>query len=221
MKDQVLSEISKFNRARTVDWEDKAVYAEYVAQTFYYCAHTTRLLAVAGALFGVDREKLHQRFLKHAAEERGHQLLAVRDLAKLGHSLEDFPELPLTSALYETQYHRIMRINPLTLFGYILALEGNAVAYGPMVYDTVRKAHGDGPASFLRVHAEEDPDHLDTAFTMVSALSTDEQRLVLENTKYSLAMYDAFLRSTVEHADARRVSGFPAAVMEEMSASAE
>jgi hypothetical protein len=220
MKSLILAEFAKYDRARVVAWDDKATYADYLAQTYYYVCHSTRLLAAAAALFGVDREKLHHRFLKHAAEERSHHLLAQRDLAKLGYSLSDFPELPSTSALYETQYYRIEHVGPLAMFGYILALEGNAVTYGPMAYAAARKAHGDAPTGFLRVHAEEDPSHLDTAFAMIEPLTADEQRLVLENTRFSVAMYDAFLRGIVERGQALRVSGFPGASAQELAATA-
>jgi hypothetical protein len=221
MKQSILAELAKFDRARSVAWDDRSTYAEYLAQTYYYVCHSTRLLAAAAVHFGVDQEKLHHRFLKHAAEERSHHLLAQRDLAKLGFSLEDFPELPSTSALYEPQYHRIQSVSPLAMFGYILALEGNAVTYGPMAYAAVRQAHGDAPTSFLRVHAEEDPSHLDTAFAMIEPLSLDEQRLVLENTRFSIAMYDAFLRGVCESGRARMVSGFPAASPRDLAESAQ
>jgi thiaminase len=212
MKQRILTELARFDRAATVAWDDKATYAEYLAQTYYYVCHSTRLLASAGARFGVDREKLHTRFLKHAAEERSHHVLAERDLAKLGYSLSDFPELPETCAFYETQYYRIEHVSPIAMFGYILALEGSAVIYGPAAYAAAKKAHGDPPTAFLRVHAEEDPSHLDTAFAMIDPLSESEQRLVLDNARFSLALYDGVIRAVIEGGQARRTSsGYPAA----------
>jgi hypothetical protein len=212
MEDRIRREIAKYDRCRTFPWEDRFAYAEYLAQTYHYVCHSTRLLAASAALLGVDREKLHQRFLKHAAEERSHHLLASRDLTKLGFSLDDFPELPSTQAFYEPQYYRIEHVSPLAMFGYILALEGSAVEYGPSAYQAVCAAHGESPTAFLRVHAGEDPGHLETAFTMIRELSPDEQQLVYRNTAFSLAMLDGFLRGIVEQAETRRVSGFPRAM---------
>jgi hypothetical protein len=147
---------------------------------------------------GVEHEKLHHRFLQHAKEERSHHLLAERDLQKLGYSLADFPELPLTSALYQSQYYRVEYVSPFSIFGYILALEGNAVAHGSWVYEVVRNAHGDDTTAFLRVHAEEDPSHLDKAFVAVEAFPAGEKAQVVENLRFSLSMYDTLLRGIVE-----------------------
>jgi hypothetical protein len=215
MESRIREEIATYDRSRTFPWEDRFAYAEYLAQTYHYVCHSTRLLAAAAALFGVEREKLHNRFLKHAAEERSHHLLAARDLVKLRFSLDDFPELPSTKAFYEPQYYRIEHVSPLAMFGYILALEGSAVAYGPFAYQVARKAHGEAPTAFLRVHSDEDPGHLETAFAMIRALSPDEQRLVYDNTRFSLAMFDGFLRGIAEHAETRRMSGFPGAISRE------
>lgn len=178
-----------------VEWSKPRVYAQFVAQTYYYVCHSTRLLGAAAARVSVAHEKLHQRFLKHASEERSHHLLAERDLRALGFTLADFPELPSTAALYQTQYYRIDYVSPLSLLGYILALEGVAVTHGPAVHAAVRAAHGPDAAAFLRLHAEEDPDHLDKAFEVVRALAEPEVALVLHNLRFSCALYGSFLRA--------------------------
>jgi hypothetical protein len=194
MKDILRNEVSRFHAAKSTNWRDKTVYAQYLAQTYYYVCHSTRLLALAASRMGIEDEKIHHRFLQHAAEERSHHLLAERDLRKLGYALSDFPELPLTSALYQSQYYRVEFIGPKSVFGYILALEGNAVTYGAGVYDVVCRAHGEDAASFLRVHSQEDPSHLDTAFSVVAAMSQHEQNLVADNLRWSCAMYEVLLK---------------------------
>lgn len=209
MKEILRTELARFESARSIAWQDEAIYGQYLAQTYHYVCHSTRLLAAAAARMGTEREKVHHRFLQHAAEERSHHLLAQRDLAKLGRTLSDFPELPATSALYETQYYRIERVSPMALFGYILALEGNAVTHGPWLYEVARQAHGAEAVSFLRLHAKEDPDHLDSAFAMVAALGAEEQRIVLDNLRFSCAMYETFLQSIVR---SRRESPEPTRV---------
>jgi thiaminase len=198
MKELVRAETARFNSAKTTPWTNKTVYARYLAQTYHYVVHSTRLLGLAAARLGAEDEKLHHRFLQHAGEERSHHLLAERDLRKLGFELGDFPELPATKALYQTQYYRVEHISAKSLFGYILALEGNAVVYGGYVYDAARNAHGDEAAVFLRVHAEEDPSHLDAAFAAVESFSAEEQARVAENLHFSCAMYDVLLKSIVQ-----------------------
>ena len=83
-----------------VRWEDKQVYGNWLAQTYYYTRHTTRMLSLAGSYFYEDEQKLHERFLTHAGEEMNHELISLGDLKKLGFTLKDFPELPSTRSFY-------------------------------------------------------------------------------------------------------------------------
>lgn len=195
MRDQFESQMQRLAFVRDLPWHDARFYAEFLAQTYYYVCHTTRLLGLAASRIGVDREKLHHRFLSHAAEERSHHLLANRDVRLLGFEIANIPLAPATSALYETQYHRIEHGDPTVVFGYILALEGAAVRHGPSVYEKVLSLHGSGPVSFLKLHAEEDPDHLDKAFEMVETFSAAEQLQIESNLKFSCALYATFLQA--------------------------
>ena len=45
-------------------WEERAAYADWLAQTYYYVRHTTRLIASAAARFPIDERgnSLHHRF---------------------------------------------------------------------------------------------------------------------------------------------------------------
>jgi thiaminase len=189
MKEFFQLEIKRLDVLRGFAWEQPDRYADFLAQTYYYVCHTTRLLAVCASRLDVKREKLHQRFLKHAAEERSHHLLAARDIEALGKSLASYPERPLTSALYEAQYFKAEHVSPTAVFGYILALEGVAVTYGPYIYEAVAHHHGDGAASFVRLHAKEDPDHLESAFEELDKFTAMEVSLVRNNFLFTTDIY--------------------------------
>jgi hypothetical protein len=191
------TEIQSLSLLRDFPWHNKRAYGDFLAQTYYYVCHTTRLLAVCASRIGVDREKLHHRFLKHAAEERSHHLLAERDLAALGASLDDYPERALTAAMYETQYHRAEHHSPTTIFGYILTLEGLAVVHGPAVYAAVSSAHSDAATSFVKLHTNEDPDHLESAFSLLETLSTAETMAIQANFKLTRDLYRALLSEII------------------------
>jgi hypothetical protein len=178
---------------RRFPWQAESAYAEFLAQTYYYVGHSTRLLAASAARLGVEDEKLHHRFLKHTAEERSHHLLASHDLDKLGYALANFPELPTTAAMYECQYFRIEHRDPTALFGYILALEGLSVAYGREVYESALKGFNERACTFLKVHVEEDIEHLETAFSYIETLSETKQMLIRQNLVHSCHLYNVFL----------------------------
>jgi hypothetical protein len=192
MKEFFQREIRALDGIRNAPWQDNRFYAQFLAQTYYYVCHTTRLLGLCASRIGVDREKLHHRFLKHAAEERSHHLLAERDLSNLGWSLAQLPELPTTAALYETQYYRVEHLSPTSIFGYILALEGVSVLHGPYIHELVSRHHAHA-TSFVKVHAEDDPSHLDAAFEAVAALPEVETRLIERNLVFSCCLYRLFL----------------------------
>jgi hypothetical protein len=193
MREFFQTEIQGLSLLRDFPWGNKHAYGDFLAQTYYYVCHTTRLLAVCASRIGVEREKLHHRFLKHAAEERSHHLLAERDLAALGASLRDYPERALTAAMYETQYYRAEHLSPTTIFGYILALEGLAVVYGPSVYAAVNGAFGDEAAAFVKLHANEDPGHLESAFALLATLSPGETEAIQANFKFTRDLYRSLL----------------------------
>ena len=99
----------------------------------------------------------------------------------LGARIEDYPELASTSAFYESQYYKIEYQDPTALLGYILALEGFAVTQGAWIYSETSGQFGKAACTFLKVHADDDPDHLDKALEHVKPLSETQQRFVAQN----------------------------------------
>lgn len=162
-------------------WEEKSFYTGWLAQTFYFVTYSTRILAKTASRFDVDRNEFHQRYVAHLREETGHETMALHDLKKLGTKPQDIPELPETSAFYQSQYFWIEQKNPISLFGYIIALEGFASQFGEPILRRVQASHGAEAATFLKVHAGADPSHLQEAFSAIEALSKAEIDLIRQN----------------------------------------
>lgn len=158
---------------RGFPWKNKIAYAQFLAQTYYYICHSTRLLAASASRFSQSDQHLHRRFLKHTEEENSHELLALRDLQKLGFQIEDFPELPQTKTLYEIQYFKIEHLDPVDLMGYILALETMAGEAFPWLKEQATSLYGKECVRFIQVHADEDPDHIKKALDVIESLSQD------------------------------------------------
>jgi thiaminase len=177
-------------------WDDRRAYADWTAQTYYYVRHSTRLLAAAAARFAYDERgnALHHRFAAHMAEEKKHELLCIHDLKQLGTSLETLREHHSTRAFYEPQYFKIEHGAPIALFGYILPLEAIGPACGRRIIERVVAAHGEKSASFLKLHSEEDVEHLDKALSMLEGLPPSERGLVEENLRQTTYGYVAMLQ---------------------------
>jgi hypothetical protein len=188
--------VGEMSRALTrFPWEQQRAYADWLAQTYYYVCHSTRLLAAAAARFPFDERgnALHQRFGAHMGEEKKHELLALHDIKALGQSLESFPERPSTRMFYEPQYYKIEHQGPLALFGYILPLEAIGPTEGRHIVERTTGAHGPKCASFVRVHADEDVDHLEKALAIVSSLDGNDRRRVEENLHQTTYAYVVML----------------------------
>lgn len=157
----------------SMPWDQKEFYANYLAQTFYYVRHSTRILALsAGRLSYEKDQKIHLRFLKHLGEEANHEKLALNDLKFLGYKLQDFDELNSTRFFYEPQYYKIEHQHPLALMGYILFLEVLAQNVCPPLSAKLTNLYGKKSATFLLVHGEEDPSHVEEAKNCSQSLMT-------------------------------------------------
>ncbi|MGZ3787544.1 MAG: iron-containing redox enzyme family protein [Bacteriovorax sp.] len=175
-------------------WNNKEFYADYVAQTFYYVRHSTRLLALAASRLNYENEQnLHLRFIKHLGEESNHEKLALNDLKNLGYAKEDFPELSSTRLLYEPQYYKIEHENPLALMGYILYLEALAQKACPPLAKKITDHYGAKTATFLHVHGEEDPKHVAEAVKLIGSLDGANLKAVHENLLQSSYVFNQIL----------------------------
>lgn len=180
-------------------WEDKSVYSAYLAQTYYYVKHSTRLLAAAACRFEIEEENLHVRYLKHAAEEKSHHFLALNDLKAMGHGIGEYQEYSGTSLLYQPQYYLVSYKRPTSLFGYILALEGAAALNGQRIFDRVSKAFSKDKTTFLKVHSVEDLAHVEKAFQFIEKLKSEDIEEIKANLVQSVDAYMAFYSSIMKH----------------------
>jgi uncharacterized ferritin-like protein (DUF455 family) len=172
-----------------VNWKGKNTYANFLAQTFYFVSHSTRLLALAASRFPMEQDQFFKRFTAHIGEEKNHERIALTDLKHLGCQLEQFPEMPETRAFYEAQYYKIEHLGPTALLGYILFLEAIAVESGPRIYQKVVGVHGEKAAHFLKVHIEEDQSHVGQAIAVIEQVSPRERQIIQQNLVQSAALY--------------------------------
>lgn len=201
---ELQSHLNKLGKViEATPWHDKMVYGAFLAQTTYYVSHSTRLLALAASRFALSEEPLHRRFIKHATEEMSHEILAMRDLKALGLALDQFPEFPATRAFYQTQYYMIEHVSPWSFWGYILMLEGLAVAKGNWLFETLKQHHGEKAASFVKVHAAEDVGHMAEAVKALRALPDRERPFIAAQIASSCFYYCTILAQCAAQADTR------------------
>lgn len=187
-----------------MDWERKEVYGDFLAQVYFYVSHTTRILAAAGSRFALDRQDIHQSCLKHAAEEKSHELLSFNDLKAIGYSPKDFPELPSTKSLYRSAYYLIEHVNPIAIVGYAYFLECLTVAGGPQVLDRVDAKYGKKASRHLTVHVKEDPGHIEAVEKMLAAVPEFDSEALKESITTVAAAFEGMLLEVTQRSGSQR-----------------
>jgi uncharacterized ferritin-like protein (DUF455 family) len=179
-------------------WKDKKAYGLYLSQTYYYVVHSTRLLALAAGNMKIDDTPFHRRFLEHAHEEKGHEIMVLNDMKALGFDINDFPELPHTRLFWEPQYYKIEHIDPLTLMGYIIALETIACSQCPRVKKMIEGTYPKESMSFVTTHGDDDPDHVQKAWQLINSLPEQRKKWIEENFAQTVVAYNFMVDGIVQ-----------------------
>lgn len=189
-------------------WENQEAYTQWLANTYHYVLNSTRILAMGGACMPQNLTPLSNRFIVHAAEEKGHEKLLERDLKYFNLTP---PEVPVTIDMQ--MYHQSLYYwmspaggHPIGLMGWILSLEGVATKLGPWAYQKAKSAFSDKATNFLRVHAEEDPDHLEKAFQALKGLPTEELKIALDSIDLYSRQYQNILKTIMESVKNNKVT---------------
>lgn len=176
-----------------LNWENPRTYAEWLGQTYHYVAHSTRIIGLAGSLFNQDQDELHHKFMEHVSEEKHHERIIPVDLKNIGYSLEQFSACESSRVLFQNQYYWIQNVNPISVYGYFLFLEGISVHFGPQIYARLKAAHPEKASRYLKVHVDVDGDHVDGHFKIINKLPEAEQKLIQENLVLTSFLYRSML----------------------------
>ena len=192
IKNEFMAIVEQFKKDHPVSaFRNSEVYAQWLGQTYFFVLHSTALLGFA--LPHLKNMQLRHHFEHHLGEETRHDLVAMKDIERLGFHVNEFSEWSETQALYQSQYFRVQFEAGTALLGYILLLEGLAVHWGKDIYEEIKDLHK-GAALFLKVHAEEDPKHLEDALKTIMSLPVNEQEAILRNLRYSADMYSRLVK---------------------------
>lgn len=175
-------------------WENREAYAGFLSQTYFFVRHSSRLLALGAASAKQGEDLLHKRMVAHLREEMGHDVVAANDLKNLGFDVALMRESSLTKAFYQNQYFTLQNNSAGSFLGWILFLEGVAAAEGPAIYRRVSETFGPKCTHFVKLHAEEDQDHIQKALSTVDGLNDQDQQEAISNMWQSADLYFLMLQ---------------------------
>ncbi|MFZ4403939.1 MAG: iron-containing redox enzyme family protein [Pseudobdellovibrionaceae bacterium] len=199
LKDQFEVEQKKLEGIRKqFPWGNQQAYLSWLTNTYEYAVKSTRILALTGGKFPTDKTVYSNRFIAHAAEEKGHEKLLENDVKNFGLNIKNLAPSNLAKAFHQSLYYWIYEANPIGIFGWVLALEGFAVRNVPAMYEVCKSVYGPQYVSFLKVHAEEDEDHLNKAFQSLKGFTEEENGIVVESMLFYTNLYGDMLLNTQE-----------------------
>ena len=188
MNDTIESLRPLFNR---VNWSDDRIYGLWLSQAYYIAKRSTSFLGLT-MIHSHPYPEFLARCTDHISEETGHEKLILNDLKNLDLPLS--AELPSTSAIYQTQYYRVVAENALSFVGYIFLLELLAPAFGPLIMD---RCSNKKAITFLRVHASADEDHIGEATKILETMDNRTREMALSNFQMTAASYRQLLETLV------------------------
>lgn len=175
------------------DWSNKKAYAKWLAQSYYYTSYSTRMLAFAAGWSDKSEKSFYKRSIKHISEEQGHDIVALNDLKNLGENIDSYSELGVTRAMWESQFYKIQK-DPAFLLGYILGLEAFAVRTLREFYSVLHKHYPENSLLFVKVHADDDPDHVEEALKQIEACTADQQKEIFISYQHTIELYNSMVQ---------------------------
>lgn len=191
---------SRLVRAITEGRVDRILYAMYMMETHHYTAHNARNQALVGVRLS-DHAPYAKFCFEHAAEEVGHEKMALHDVMSMGlkeHPVEIPRPLPETEVLIAYLYWISLVGNPLQRLGYSYWAE-NAYQYITPLIERLREVLGleRSQLTFFIAHAEIDASHFEEIRSVMkrtckSASDWDDVERVMETSlRLTGAMLDA------------------------------
>ncbi len=187
--------IEAFNSGNNV----KELYEGYIRSAYHFVVNTSSFTPLAARRMDPKHLKIRKWILEHSAEEMGHELMAVKDLERLGHDREKLmnERPPIGVVMWTSFFHYKVTVDdPFAAFGVLYFLEGLAQSLAPQLLPNIREAL-DGEEkkaiTFLREHGELDADHL------------IEQKDLLIKSNLSQSDQDTIIRVIGESAQVKKV----------------
>ncbi|AOK54677.1 iron-containing redox enzyme family protein [Burkholderia stagnalis] len=158
---EILDNSSLAQSIRTGEFS-KELYMIYMLETYHYTSHNARNQALAGVAH--PENPVYMKFcFDHAADEAGHEMMALHDLRSLGNANDELQlpaPLPSTETLIAYLYWASKHGNPFRRLGYSFWAESSYDYINPLI-GKVKEQLGlkDSQLTFFVAHSAIDEEH--------------------------------------------------------------
>ena len=178
---------SRFFEAFSKSENVKDLYCKYLQCAYHFVVNTSSFTPLAARRMEAKHLRLRKWILEHSAEEMGHELMALKDLERLGFSKNDILNAgPSIGVKVWTSFfhYKVTMDNPFAAFGVLYFLEGLAQTLAPVLLPGIMESLSDDEKkaiTFLREHGELDADHLkeQEELLLKSDLSDENKEVIL------------------------------------------
>jgi thiaminase len=191
----------------------RELYMIYMLETYHYTSHNARNQALAGVAH--PETPVYMKFcFDHAAEEVGHEMMALHDLCSLGRTDDELTlpaPLSSTETLIAYLYWVSKNGNPFRRLGYSFWAESSYHYINPLV-DKVKEQLGlkDSQLTFFVAHSAIDEEHARDVRNVIErvAKTQSDWDAIGETAEVSLRLTGRMLHDV--HAEYQKlVGGFP------------
>ena len=163
------------------------MYIAFLTQAYYHVSHTVPLLMCAGACLPPSHETVRGAIAEYIDEEYGHQEWILNDIRACGGDPEKvrngMPGHPI-EMMIAYLYYRIERVNPMSIFGMVLVLEGTSVSIASAVAAQLEHtlALPEQATTYLRSHGELDQGHLQFFASLMNSVTSESDQVAIIHT---------------------------------------
>ena len=180
---------------------DRDQYLAFLGQAYHHVRHTVPLLMACGGRLPARLDWLRTAVADYIAEEIGHELWILDDIAAAGgdpEAVRTATPLPATELMVAYAYDLIARGNPVGLFGMVFVLEGSSVAFASRAAQAIHQRLGLPMRAFryLISHGSLDEKHIGVLQGLLDRLNEpDDRAAVLHSATMFYRLYGDIFRS--------------------------
>ncbi|MFK8260491.1 TenA family transcriptional regulator [Erwinia sp. AnSW2-5] len=182
----------------------REMYIAFLTQAYYHVSQTVPLLMCAGSRLPASHEWVRGALAEYIEEEYGHQEWILNDITHCGGDAERVrhgqPRQPI-ELMIASLYHRIERVNPMSIFGMVHVLEGTSVVIATPIAEALEKSLGltEHATSYLRSHGALDLEHLKFFASLMDRVTNPaDQEAIIHTARRVYSLYGEMLNQLSE-----------------------